>query len=470
MKTRPYIFLSLLAFTSIVFTPLMIPSGGTTWDGAQYIHLAYNLPAVEWDLWPLGFPVLIRIFKFLSADYYWAARLCAVFCYAAIAVFSFYKKFYFKETVVLLCTKIFFFSLFFQTSEGPFITLMYFLFYYLHEYFAGRLRGRAFFIPCGILLGALFLVRYSGVYLYVAMGLFYIYDSFRFRFRTFFRNDFFYALVVGGILIGAYCIFNYLMFGDFAGEKFRRASSLRLLSEDTVMQVLSGFNMFNPILGVKAQSLTVWTLLIEAGLLAINAFFIYFYIKLMKQIRGHQDTAFYYLLTFMGMLYYILMFATSYVQFLELLNLRMLSEASMCFFTVMVLLSYKFRLWEKPIFMLAAVSVLFNTLYALKVPGNFLKTKREVEAVMPYYQDKKYFFDDLKEHEGEVAYRIPILNKEVKYRHDNLQPGAVRLNIITSKNPEIRYLFFDTLRDRSAIIYNSELKSRLENFHGRKLK
>ena len=162
MTEKKYIYLYFAILFFAIFIPFFISYGGIVADTLSYIKIADSIPDVKSNLFPLGYPLIIRFFHSFTDDYYFSARIISILTVLLIGVFSYYKKFYFKETVILLCTKIFVFCIYNLISEGLFLGIFYFLIYYFHEFFTKNKKGWSFILPTSLLFLALFLTRYSG--------------------------------------------------------------------------------------------------------------------------------------------------------------------------------------------------------------------------------------------------------------------------------------------------------------------
>ncbi len=461
MKNYYYGLLFLMAVFCIWFVPLYIPYGGVTSDSVHYFRLAEQIPHVTWSVFPLGYPLLLKFFHLFNGDWFWTGKLSGIIIYIVIAAFSYLKKFHFRETIILLMTKIFFYSFFNIISEGLFLALMYFLFYYLYQFFEGNRKGVHFYIPAAILVAIMFSVRYSAVYLLVGMGLFYLWWFVKRRKEiNFFRNDYFLFLLYSAVGIGVYMIFNYLNFGDFAGEKYRAKPYMTGIGEDFFRNVVSVFNSFNPVLGIKLQGHSPMVFAVESVLMVINLIFIYFSVKIWRQYFRKNEGSFHQLLIVMGLVYTFFLFITIFFQGIEELNIRLLAESSICYFFSLIFLCFKEKRYEKPLFWLAAFSLIFNSLYVLKVPENYLKKKNEIEKIYSTMKGKKYYFIDDKDHVRIETYRIPIINKEVKYEHQNMNEAMVNGSIMMTKDPKVFWILKDTVKQKREVVYSSQLRQK----------
>ena len=144
--------------------------GGINLDTLFYVRQAIDLPKIESNLFPLGYPALLRLVHFFCCDYFWAGKILNGFCLFAILAFSWQRNFYFRETSILLCTKAGIGLLPFSFSEIPFLTLLYFLIFLLHSYFQNRpVKGWLFWML--LVFSGLILLRHRGLFLYPAFGL-----------------------------------------------------------------------------------------------------------------------------------------------------------------------------------------------------------------------------------------------------------------------------------------------------------
>lgn len=440
--------------------PFWIPAGGITADSISYFRLANDFPNVKWSLFPLGYPLLLKVFHLVTNDFFWSSRILNCLLYTSIALFAYCRKFYFKETVILLTTKIFFFSFYNAISEGLTFVLFYFLVYYLERFFRGDLKGSQFYLPAAACFIFSFVVRYSSLYIGVAMGLFYLIFYFKQRNEiNFWKHDFLKFLFVSGLGIVAYCLFNYFSFGDFMGEKYRNDPPI-IDIEDLLRNIASIFNSFNPILGIKFNGNSTLIIVLELILWLVNLVFIYFFYKVWKEHFKNNKGYFHLLLILCGIVYTGFLFVTQFYQGIEELNMRMLSESSFFYFISVIILYYKKLKFEKIIFSLAAFSLLFNSLYVLKIPSDYLDRKNEVEDTLSHLNGKEFFYDDLVNENKVVKYNIPIINKEVEYVHANQQDGYIDGNIVMAKNPKIEWIVEDTVKDKSRVVYASDLNKK----------
>lgn len=76
---------------------------------------------------------------------------------------------------------------------------------------------------------------------------------------------------------------------------------------------------------------------------------------------------------------------------------------------------------------------------------------------MSKFQGKKYLFDDEKTVKNVTEYHIPVINKSFRYKHTNSQKGEWKQSIAGTVNPQIKWLKYDTIKDKKQVLYTSEL-------------
>ena len=82
------------------YVQIIFSSGKLSPDSLQYLRQADDF----WNYkinFPLGYPLIIKLFTFFSGSSFWASKMVNIFCYLGVLLFSYKKKFYFKETILL---------------------------------------------------------------------------------------------------------------------------------------------------------------------------------------------------------------------------------------------------------------------------------------------------------------------------------------------------------------------------------
>ena len=75
---------------------------------------------------------------------------------------------------------------------------------------------------------------------------------------------------------------------------------------------------------------------------------------------------------------------------------------------------------------------------------------------------KKYFFINDADKKRIDHYQIPIINKEIKYEHQNLQDASINGDIMMMRSPYILWILKDTVKNKSEVIYSSDLRGKIK--------
>ena len=452
---RKYILLATVAIVIYFFQSFFLATGGIGADSLSYFGIASDLPKLETNLFPLGFPVLIKLFHTVFQDYFWASKMLNITMVLIILVFSYFKKFYFRETVLLFAGKTLFFALNFVVSEGPFIFLLYFLMYFFHERLQGKISSPHFIFFASLLLVLLFTVRYSGVYIYLGIGIFWLMMILN---KTSFpaKRDLLMVLIISGIGIGAYLGFNHALYGSFTGEHLRGAPA-QFYPVYILRDILGMTNVVNPFIGIKPASNSLVSIAFQIGLMVFDLMLLRYFIKLVQRKRSFMQLEFHYLLWIVAGVYTFTLFISGLFQQIEEMNVRMLAAANFCLFLSFLIIYFKDLKSDVFIFRLGCFFLLFLTLYSLKSPENYLKIKSKIEPQMGKFKDKKYIYNNEKNVINVTAYYIPVINKSFTYQHTNSQKGEWKQSLAGTVNPQIKWLKYDTISNKKQILYTSEL-------------
>ena len=189
----------------------------------------------------------------------------------------------------------------------------------------------------------------------------------------------------------------------------------------------------------------------------IDLFLLRYFVKLVMRKKHDLQMEFHYLLWIIAAIYTLTMFVSGFYQQIEELNVRMLAAANFCMAFSFLIIYFKDLKTDRFIFRVGVFFLIFLKAYSLKSPENYLSNKKQIQAQMPRYKDKKYFFDDEKEVKNITVYDIPLIKKSFSYQHTNKQKGEWKQSIGGTVNPQIKWLKYDTIKDKKQVLYTSKL-------------
>lgn len=451
-----YKILAVIIITVYFFQTFLVSFGGIGADSLSYFGIAADSPHPETDLFPLGYPLLLKIIYVFTKDYFWASKILNLLFTTVILLFAYRKKFYFRETVLLFTGKTFYFVFFGAMSEGPFIFFMYFLFYFLHEIFSDKKNSYWNAIGGSFMLLCMFASRYSGIYIYLSILLFSILMIFKLKDEAYFKALLLF-LMVSGFEIGGYLLFNYIHFGSFTGENLR-GKPVFVSYIYVVRDFLGLANAVDPFIGIKPASNSVGSIAFQFLVFVIDVFIFIYLIKFYKKAKETSLYYFHILLWIMASVYGVALLISGYFQQIEEMGVRLMAASNFCLFFSFLILYFQKNSSDKLVWRISCFFFVFLVVYGMKDPGNYLENKNKIEPQMAKFKDKVYLYNDEKNKVTVTTYHFPMINKTFKYNHTNSQKGKLKESIAGTVNPKIKWVKYDTVRDRSKVLYTSQLK------------
>jgi len=453
LKSRTILFLVLFYFVLINTIPFLLPHGGIGGDFSQYIKIAKDLPQLTDNLFPIGFPIFLKVFETFTAEYFYSSLLLKSVCFIFIILFSYKKNFYFIETFFVMMIKSSIWIFIHQGSEYITLPFLYLYIYVLHQYFNGTLKPNKFLIYSTILGFVLCTIRYANIFIFISILPFTI--CFWKRFYVY-RKTLFTSAVLVGISFFLYLLYNYVIIGSLAGENNRVNDDLDTFWVDTYVDFIGIINLSNPFFYLKTfeYSSTI-KLMISLLFISLDIFLWRYCWKVIK----NKQNVFVTFLLFIAIVNALFTFFAAMFQGIEPLGIRLLFSSSYLFwFAILILIRENKFLSDKLLIIFCLFSLIFNAVIIVKNPINFIAYKNNVEEFIVYKKIKPfYYFDDDKKVE-ETIYKIPFTSKKFQYIHENRQPDFIYQAILNSINPSIIYLRDNPKNiNPQNIIYSSQL-------------
>ncbi len=452
---KKYVILSVIIILINFGLSFLMPSGGIYADSLSYFEIATDLPNPVTNLFPLGYPAALRLFFGIFRDYFWAAKVLNTTMIFVVMLFSYCKRFYFKETVLLLAGKTCFFVFSIAISESLFVFLLYFLLYYLYQILQNKALDFKNILLASVLMFLLFATRYSGIYVYLSIGMFFVYQWIVSNNKKELIGVVSF-LMLSGLGIGSYLFFNYTTFCSFTGENLRGKPE-EILPIYVLRDLLGTANVIDPYIGLKPSSNSFASLAFQFLVLILDIFIFLYILKFLRRAKETLDFSFHQLLWIITIVYAVCLIVSGWFQQIEEMNVRMMAAANVCLFFSFLILYFKYGENDKLIFRIGCFFLAFFTLYTLKNPMSYYKNRKQIEPQMLNVKRKKYLYNN--ERGGEEAYTtytIPLINRSFRYKHTNYQKGDIKQSIIGTLNPKIKWQKYDTIKDKSSVLYTSE--------------
>lgn len=453
---KKYIILSAIIVIINFIHSFFLPSGGVYADTLSYFEIASDLPKPVTNLFPLGYPAALRAFYEIFKDYFWASKFLNTTMILVMFLFSWFKKFYFRETVLLFTGKTCLFVFSIAISEGLFVFFLYFLLYFLHHILIATKSSYINAVAASVVMLLMFTVRYSGIYVYLSLLIFAAIFFLKFQDSSR-RKQMFLFLMLSGLGIGGYLLLNFYHFGSLTGENLR-GEPAEILFIYIVRDLLGTANVINPFIGLKPASNSIASLAIQFFILLIDIFVFIYFLKFFKKAKSTGQYYFHILLWTITVVYAVCLIISGWFQQIEEMNTRMMAAANVCLFFSFLIIYLQTKSSDKLIFRTGCFFLIFSTLYSLKRPVNYFKNREEIEPQMSQFTNRKFLYNNEKQgKEVYTTYYIPIIKKTFQYKHTNNQKGEIKQSIIGTLNPKIKWQKYDTIKNKSQVLYTSEL-------------
>lgn len=422
----------------------------------SYFGIAADLPHPETNLFPLGYPAALQLFFEIFGDYFWASKFLNTTMLAIILLFSYFKRFFFRETVLLMTGKTVLFVFSIAVSESLFVFLFYFLLYNLYKMLSSEAILYKNIVSASVIMLMMFAARYSGIYIFISIAAFFGVLLLKTKEKSQLQSVFIF-LLLSGVGIAGYLFFNIKEFGSFTGENLRGRPE-EFVPINVVRDVLGTANAVNPYVGLKPGSNSFVSMVFQFFILLIDIVLFVYMTRYFRKAKESTLYVFHILLWTISCIYAISLLISGRFQQIEEMNTRMMAAANICLFFSFLILYFKELKSDKMIFRVACFFLMFFTLYSLKRPVDYIKNRKQIEPQMSKFGHKKYLYNNERSaEEGLTTYKIPIINKSFKYKHTNNQKGDVKQSIAGTINPKIKWLKYDTLKDKSQVLYTSEI-------------
>lgn len=360
----------LLVIITLVMTFLRFllnEKGRVNPDSIRYMRFAHVFPTIDNTTTPLGYPLAIKFFTFFGFDEFWGSKAVGISAFFFIILFTWKKKFFFRESVIL-CSLFSFLSIFSYTMSETLILPFVMLFLYASAMtIEGKLeKGKAVFY-LSLSLIALYNIRYSSLFIIGGTGLFGL---------VFFRKKYAPAFMISGIIAGVFVVLYKFLFIDYFNENYvNNALEIGLHpTSKLLVELFQGLcTSFNPFIHISDPGGgKINYVIYGTGLLNIIAM-IYLFVK-----HKLSETETFYI--FIGITGMVCSYFVQYFYSVNPIDYRLLAP-----FTLPVWLVYFRRLFQifgTKTYALGFLSLMSGMVFTWLSKGNYLENRREMKRFL----------------------------------------------------------------------------------------
>ncbi|PTT68274.1 MULTISPECIES: hypothetical protein [unclassified Chryseobacterium] len=346
---------------------LLNEKGRVNPDSIRYMRFAHVFPTIDNTTTPLGYPLAIKFFTFFGFDEFWGSKIVGVSAFLFIIYFTWKKKFFFRESVVL-CALFSFLSIFSYTMSEPLILPFVMVFLYVSTLIIeGKLeKGKAVFY-LSLSLIALYNIRYSALFIMGGTGLFGL---------IFWKRKYSGIFIISGIIGGIFVVLYKFLFIDYFNENYVSQfleiglhPTSKLLAE--LFQGLC--TTFNPFIHIADPGGGM----INYAIYGIGFLNILLIVFLFIKYKLSETEAFYIFVSVFGM---ICSYFIQYFYSVNAIDYRLMAPFSLPVW--LVYFRKLFMVFEVKTYALSFLSLLSGMLFTWLSKGNYLENRKEMRQFL----------------------------------------------------------------------------------------
>ncbi|MCJ8155075.1 hypothetical protein MKJ01_15005 [Chryseobacterium sp. SSA4.19] len=358
------ILLVIITLVMTILRFLLNEKGRTSPDSIRYLRFARVLPTVDNTTTPLGYPLSIKFFTFFGFDEFWGSKIVGISAFIFIIFFTWKKKFFFKESVVL-CALFSFLSIFsFTMSEALTLSFVLLFLYISSQIITGKLEKRKAVFYLSLSLIALYNIRYSSLFVIGGTGLFGL---------IFWKRKYSKSFIIAGIIGGIFVVLYKLLFIDYFNENYiKDALTIGLHPTSKLLpELFMGLcTTFNPFIHIADPGGGMINYAIYGiGFLNI-LLIIYLFIKYKL-----SDSEFFFV--FIGIAGIICSYFVQYFYPVNAIDYRLLAPFS--FSIWLVYFRKLFQLFSTKVYAIGFLSIMSGFLFTWLSKGNYLENRKEMQ-------------------------------------------------------------------------------------------
>ena len=346
---------------------LLNEKGRVNPDSIRYMRFAHVFPTIDNTTTPLGYPLAIKFFTFFGFDEFWGSKVVGISAFFFILFFTWKKKFFFRESVVL-CALFSFLSIFSYTMSEPLILPFVVLFLYISTLIIeGKLKkGKAVFY-LSLSLIALYNIRYSALFIMGGTGLFGL---------IFWKRKYSGIFIISGLIGGFFVLLYKFLFIDYFNENYvSQFLEIGLHPTSTLLaELFQGLcTTFNPFIHIADPGGGM----INYAIYGIGFLNILLIVFLFIKYKLSETEAFYIFVSVFGM---ICSYFIQYFYSVNAIDYRLMAPFSLPVW--LVYFRKLFMVFEVKTYVLGFLSLLSGMLFTWLSKGNYLENRKEMRQFL----------------------------------------------------------------------------------------
>lgn len=342
---------------------LMNEKGRVSPDSIRFLRFAKGFPVIDNTTTPAGYPMSIKFFTLFGTDEFWSSKIVGIAGFLFIICFSWKKRFYFKETVIL-CSLFSTISLFsFTMSEALVLPFVFVFLYVAHLVITEKISQAKSIFYLSLLLIILYNIRYSSLFIIGATGLFGL---------LFYKKKYGFTFILSGAIGLIFVALFKFFYLDYFNENYVKDSLIVGLhpTSKLLKELFQGLcTTFNPFVHIADPNGGM----INYGIYGIGLLNIFIMIYLFTKNKLNESEIFYVLIAISGI---ICSYVVQYFYPVNPLDYRLL--ASYVVGLWLVYFSRLFKIFDRKTYVIGILSLCSGMVFTLLSKGNYLENRKTV--------------------------------------------------------------------------------------------
>ncbi|MCS3532261.1 hypothetical protein [Chryseobacterium sp. JUb7] len=398
------ISLVIITLVMTILRFLLNEKGRVNPDSIRYMRFARGLPVIDNTTTPVGYPAAIKFFTYFGFDEFWSSKVIGILAFLFIIFFSWKKKFYFRESIVL-CTLFSFLSIFSYTMSEALILPFIFLFMYAATLtINGKMEKWKSVFYLSLCLIALYNIRYSALFTIGATGLYGL---------IFWKRKYGVSFIISAIIGTVFIVLYKFLFIDyFNSEYVQQFLEMGLhTTPELLIQLFQGLcTTFNPFIHIANPGGGIVNYGIYGIGLANILLLIYLFIKYKL-----SDTEYFFV--FVSVAGIICSYFVQYFYSVNPIDYRLMAPFSLPIW--LVYFKRLFQVFGLKVYVIAVLSLLSGMLFTWLSKGNYLENRKVIAEFLKSEKLDKvplkfYLEDELDLDKMQIAELISTVNPQIR--------------------------------------------------------
>lgn len=331
------------------------------------MRFAHNLPEIDNTTTPLGYPAAIKFFTFFGIDEFWSSKVIGILAFLFIIFFTWKKKFFFKESIVLSALFSFISIYSYTMSEALIIPFVILFLYVASLIITGKLeKGKAVFY-LSLSLIALYNIRYSSLFIIGGTGLYGL---------VFWKKKYSSIFIISGIISFVFVVLYKFLFIDYFNENYvKDALTVGLYPTSKLLRELfQGLcTTFNPFIHIANPGGGF----VNYGIYGIGLLNIILMIYLFVKYKLSESEFFFVFISISGI---ICSFFIQYFYPVNAIDYRLMVPFSIPLW--LIYFRKLFQIFNSKVYAIGFLSILSGIFFTWLSRGNYLENRKEMKQFL----------------------------------------------------------------------------------------